>query len=331
MFEQYKIEDDIERLLRRKVWLRSGGYLVIDQTEALTSIDINTGKFTGSTGLSDTIVQTNMEATGEIARQLRLRDIGGMIVLDFIDMDNPRDKKLVTDALVKALKNDRSRTKISSISPLGLVEMTRKRTKETVDVAMTDTCPYCHGLGRVASAETVSMQVEREIEKKANTVNSEAILVIVHPDVAAQLVGPTGDDIEKLERQVHRAIYVRSEPHWHIEKFQIEPGTMQRIEQAYPLPKRGTTVECAVVKHAISSPPWVSAHVLNGYQVDISNGGKFLGQNVRVRLQTVTRSLAIGDTLPSGKPTGGGGNPRGDRGDRGERNDDRRQKAGAAN
>jgi ribonuclease G len=300
MFEHYRIEDDVERLLRRKVWLRSGGYLVIDQTEALTSIDVNTGKFTGSTGLAETIFQTNMEATVEIARQLRLRDIGGMIILDFIDMDTPRDKKQVTDSLVKALKNDKSRTKISSISPLGLIEMTRKRTKETVDVALSDICPYCHGLGRVPSAESMSMQIEREVNKLASTVASEAILILAHADVAAQLIGAEGEDIEKLERGSRRAIYVRSQPHWHVEKFEIEPGTMAKIEQSYPLLKRDAIVECEVGKHVISQPPWGSTTIGNGYQVDIVNAGKLVGQTAKVRLKSIGRSLAIGEAVNSG-------------------------------
>jgi ribonuclease G len=300
MFEAYKIEDDIDRLLRRKVWLKSGGYLVIDQTEALTSIDVNTGKFTGSTGLSETILQTNMESTNEIARQLRLRDIGGMIVLDFIDMDNARDKKSVTDALIRALKNDRSRTKIASISPLGLIEMTRKRTRETVDVTLTDTCPYCHGLGRIPSAETVSMNIERDIRKMAKTVNSEAILVLAHPDVAAFFIGPQGEDVEKLERQVQRAIYVRSDSSWHIEKYEIEPGSPARIEQVHPLPKRGQVLETVVTKSMLSTPPWAAAYSQGGFQIDISNGGKNVGQNVRIRLNSVCRSIAIGEVFGGG-------------------------------
>ncbi len=307
MFDQYKIEDDIDRLLRRKVWLKSGGYLVIDQTEALTSIDVNTGKFTGSTGLSETILQTNMESTNEIARQLRLRDIGGMIVLDFIDMDNARDKKSVTDALIRALKNDRSRTKISSISPLGLIEMTRKRTRETVDVTLTDTCPYCHGLGRIPSAETVSMNIERDIRKMAKTVNSESILVIAHPDVSAYFIGPQGEDIERLERQVQRSIYVRSNVSWHIEKYEIEPGTSARIEQAHPLPKRGQVVEVSVSKSMLSTPPWATAHYMDGYQLDITNGAKNQGQNARVRINSVGRSLAMADVVGgSGAQKSGG-------------------------
>jgi ribonuclease G len=300
LFEQYKIEDDIERLLRRKVWLKSGGYLVIDQTEALTSIDVNTGKFTGSTGLAETILQTNIEATHEIARQLRLRDIGGMIILDFIDMDTPRDKKQVTDALTRALKNDRSRTKISSISPLGLIEMTRKRTRETVDVALTDTCPYCHGLGRVPSAETVSMQVEREMLKLANSVSSDAVVISAHPDVIACLIGTEGENIDVLERRMHRMVYARAQQHWHVEKYEVEPGTPSKIEQVFPVPRRGAVVECAVTRNFLSPLPWASAHLAGGYQVDIVNGGKFLGQNVTVRLQSVGRSLAIGEAIAGG-------------------------------
>jgi ribonuclease G len=290
MFEQLKIEEDIERLLRRKVWLKSGGYLVIDQTEALTSIDVNTGKFVGSSGLSETILQTNMEATYEIARQLRLRDIGGMIVLDFIDMDSQRDKKQVTEALIKALKHDRSRTKIASISPLGLIEMTRKRTKETVDVVLTDTCPYCHGIGRISSPETVSMAIEREIRKLSAGVASEAILVIAHPDVC-------------------RSIFVRAQSHFHIEKFEVEPGSVDRIEQNYPYPKRGSVVDCIVLKSEISALPWATAYVDNGYQLEIMNGGKFLGQNIRVKLSAANRSYGIAEPLVAGQ----GGAPRGQR------------------
>ena len=332
MFEAYKIEDDIDRLLRRKVWLKSGGYLVIDQTEALTSIDINTGKFTGSaTGLSETILQTNMESTNEIARQLRLRDIGGMIVLDFIDMDNARDKKSVTDALIRALKNDRSRTKIASISPLGLIEMTRKRTRETVDVTLTDTCPYCHGLGRIPSAETVSMNIERDIRKMAKTVSSEAILVVAHPDVAAYFIGPQGEDVEKLERQVQRAIYVRSEINWHIEKYEIEPGTPGRIEQAHPLPKRGQIVETSIVKSMLSTPPWAAAYYLGGYQLDVSNGGKNVGQNARVRIVSVGRSLALGEiTGGSGSQKNGAPNQAQGKPDRSQNNRPNRSPAGVA-
>lgn len=302
IFEAFKIEDDIERFLRRKVPLKSGGSLVIDQTEALVSIDVNSGKFTGSSGLADTILKTNLEATEEIARQLRLRDLGGMIILDFIDMENQRDKKAVMDAFVKALKDDRSRTKLSSISALGLIEMTRKRTGETVDTAMTDICPYCQGLGRIDSAETVSLHIERELRRLVAASGSEAFLIAAHPHVAAHLVGPQGEDIEQLERLLRRSIFVRAMPSWHhVEKYDIEPGTASKIEAAVPTPKRGQIVECVVSRddpHG-ERAPLALAHLLpqRAFPIELANGAKFAGQTVRARLLDVRRSIALGEVL----------------------------------
>jgi ribonuclease G len=302
IFESFKIEDDIDRLLKRKVPLKSGGSLIIDQTEALVSIDVNSGKFTGSTGLADTILKTNLEATDEIARQLRLRDLGGMIILDFIDMDSARDKKAVMDAFVRSLKDDRSRTKISSISPLGLIEMTRKRTGETVDTAMSEICPYCQGLGRIASPETVSLEIERDLRRIALSTSSEALMVTAHPSVAAHLVGPQGEDIESLERVLHRAIFVRCVASWHhVEKFEIENGSIQKFEQALAMPRRGQVIDVVIPRddpHGERSP-WALGFALpqRNLQIDISNGAKFLGQTVRVRLTDVRRALAIGEVM----------------------------------
>src|SRR5579884_255204 len=180
IFDHYQLETEIDRLTRRKVYLKSGGSLVIDETEALTVIDVNTSKHVGSVSLAETTVKTNLEAASEIARQLRLRDIGGIIVIDFIDMINPRDKQAVVKALETALKKDRSRTKISNISPLGLVEMTRKRTGETLIGFMTEECPYCKGRGHLPSAESVSIQAERDLRRLANSqthAKKEAFLV----------------------------------------------------------------------------------------------------------------------------------------------------------
>lgn len=303
IFQHYKIEDDIDKLLERKVPLKSGGSLIIDQTEALVSIDVNSGKFTGTTGLADTILKTNLEATEEIARQLRLRDLGGMIILDFIDMENARDKKAVMDSFVKALKDDRSRTKISSISALGLIEMTRKRTGETVDTAMTDLCPYCNGKGRVRSAETVSLNIEREIWRHASTNPGEAYVVTAHPDVVCHLVGPQGEDIEALEQEMRRSIFVRCYPSWHhVEKFEIQPGTIAKIEQNYTLPRRGQVVDCNITRvsreeQGTDRNASAIGLIMPGrqYLVDVVNGAKYQGQTVRVRIMDVRRSVAIGE------------------------------------
>ncbi|MBM3460210.1 MAG: Rne/Rng family ribonuclease, partial [Armatimonadetes bacterium] len=185
LFLRYNVEEEIERLLRRKVWLKNGAYLLIDTTEALTTIDVNTGKFVGTSSLAETILRTNLDAVDEIARQLRLRDIGGMIVLDFIDMSASRDRQLVMRALETAFRRDRTRTKIAHISPLGLVEMTRKRTQENVTDVMTHPCPYCQGRGRVLSPETISIQLEREVRKRCAGEVCEAILVYANPETAA--------------------------------------------------------------------------------------------------------------------------------------------------
>jgi len=299
VFERFAIETEIERLLRRKVWLKSGGHITIDETEALTTIDVNTGKFIGSTSLSDTILKNNLEAISEIARQLRLRDIGGIIIIDFIDMVNQKDRQQVVAALEKALRQDRTRTKISHISPLGLVEMTRKRTGETISEILTEACPYCQGRGKIASPETVSVQIERELRKQASASDEEAFLVTAHPEVALHLIGQHGETVEELERRLKRAIYVRSNESLHIEKFEIVPGDMQEIEnQALPY-KSSQVVECNVVRSALSTLP-ASAAWLDGYLVDLANGGKYIGQRVQAKLIEVNRSYATGEVVPNG-------------------------------
>jgi ribonuclease G len=298
IFERFAVETEIERLLRRKVWLKSGGHLTIDETEALTTIDVNTGKYVGSTSLSDTILSTNIEAVTEIARQLRLRDIGGIIIMDFIDMTSPKDRQHVVSALEKALRKDRTRTKISNISPLGLIEMTRKRTGETISEAITASCPYCQGRGRIQSPETVSIQVERELRKLASQSDEEAFVVTVNPEVALQLVGPMGETIDEIERRLRRAVYVRASEDLHIEKYEIVPGDLQEIERQMLPYATGQVVECRVVRNPFSILPRSTAW-LDGYLVDLSNGGKYIGQKVKAKLTNVKRSYALGEVVGS--------------------------------
>lgn len=296
IFERYAIESEIERLLRRKVWLKSGGHLTIDETEALTTIDVNTGKYIGSTSLSDTILKTNLEAVSEIARQLRLRDIGGIIIIDFIDMSNPKDRQHVVSALDKALKRDRTRTKISNISPLGLIEMTRKRTGETISEAMTEGCPYCQGRGRIKSSESVSIDIEREIKKMASETDEEAFIITAHPEVAVHLIGPMGEAIDEIERRLKRAIYVRANEEMHIEKFEIVPTNIQETERQMQRFKSSETVECSVVRNPYSLLPRSTAWI-DGYMVDLANGGKYIGQRVKAKLTDIRRSYALGEVV----------------------------------
>ena len=296
IFERFSIETEIDRLLKRKVWLKSGGHVTIDQTEALTTIDVNTGKFVGSTSLSDTILRTNLEAAAEIARQLRLRDIGGIVIIDFIDMTRAKDKAHVVSTFEKALTRDRTRTKISNISPLGLLEMTRKRTGETISEIVNEACPYCQGRGQILSPESMSIQVERELKKLSSKVDDEAFLVTAHPEVAAYLIGSGGQTVDYIEKEIRRAIYVRGNSDLHMEMYEIVPGDLQEIEKQMLPYRKSQVVECEVVRNLFVSLPRSSAWA-DGYMIDLSNGGKHIGQRVKARLAKVSRSLAEGKVI----------------------------------
>ena len=303
IFEHFSLENEIDRLLRRKVWLKSGGHVTIDQTEALTTIDVNTGKFIGSTSLSDTILKTNLEAAAEIARQLRLRDIGGIIIIDFIDMASAKDRSHVVNALDRAMKKDRTRTKISHISPLGLVEMTRKRTGETIAEIVNQPCPYCQGRGDILSAESVSIQIERELQKKVSEVDDEAFVVTAHPEVAGYLIGSNGQTANNIEKRLRRAVYVRSNPDLHVESYEISPGDLQELEPQMVPYKKSQVIECEVVRSPFVTLPR-SAAWTQGYMVDLSNGGKYVGQKVTARLTNVGRSYAQGEVVAPVKSSG---------------------------
>ncbi|HTE17884.1 MAG TPA: ribonuclease E/G, partial [Armatimonadota bacterium] len=296
LFIRYNIEEEIDRLLRRKVWLRNGAYLLLDTTEALTTIDVNTGKFVGTSSLAETILKTNLDAVDEIARQLRLRDIGGMIVLDFIDMAPARDRQLVMRALENAFKKDRTRTKIAHISPLGLVEMTRKRTAENVTDVMTEQCPYCQGRGRVWSAETMAIQIEREIQRMCATQEVDAVLVHANPEVAAWLIGPEGESVERMERLIRRPVYIRARHEYHVEKHEVIAGDMMELERQMLPFHGGQVVDCLVTKVDLITPPRSAAWV-DGYFVDLANGTRFQGGSTRVRLTDVRRSFAMGEPV----------------------------------
>lgn len=310
MFEHFGIEQDIERLLKRRVWLKSGGYLIIDQAEALVAIDVNSGKFTGSTsGLSDTIVQTNLEAVAEIARQLRLRDLGGIIVLDLIDMSNPNDRKKVETAFETALRKDRSRCKISHLSNLGLIEMTRKRTGETVNEQMDESCPYCNGSGKIASPESVAIEVARDLRTLVRVQpTAEAFLVTCNPQVAAYLVGEGGEEIEILEHSLERGIYVRGSDELHQEKYEISGGRLDDFDRKYLAVRRGQVIDVAVKRNALVAPPAATGFTETGLLAELPQGAKFIGQSVRARLTKVQRSLIIAEAMGKGTGPVGSGN-----------------------
>ncbi len=222
IFDAFNITQELEKALRPKVWLKSGGYIVINQTEALVAIDINTGKFVGkSNRLEDTIVKTNIEAVQEIARQMRLRDLGGIIVVDFIDMDERKNRQKVMQALEEAMRRDRAPYKILQFNDFGLVAITRKRVKQSLERTLCSPCPYCDGAGYVKSVETIISDILNEAQKVAHTLEGPDVMLRVHPDVARVLKAKGKDYLQELEEIFGRPVMVTSDPVLHHEKFDL--------------------------------------------------------------------------------------------------------------
>jgi ribonuclease G len=199
IFDLHGVEDEIQKGLERKVHLKSGGHLVLDQTEAMTTIDVNTGGFVGNRNLEETIFKTNLEAAQAIARQLRLRNLGGIVILDFIDMVEEEHKRQVMRALEKALEKDHARTQVCEVSTLGLVEMTRKRTRESLEHVLCTVCPTCEGRGTVKSAETICYEIFREILREARQFDARELLVLASQDVVDLLVDEESGSLAELE------------------------------------------------------------------------------------------------------------------------------------
>lgn len=228
LFDAFGLEVEITRALDRKVWLKSGGYIVIDQTEALTAIDVNTGRYVGKHNLEDTITKINLEAVKEIVCQLRLRDIGGIIIIDFIDMERQADRDKVFNALQEALGGHRARTNILKISELGLVEMTRKRVRESLSRSLTQVCPYCEGNGRIKSLPTMCYEILHAIEREVGG-HRGMVSVAVNPDVCNWLIDEEQDAVEALENRLGIEIRVDASPEFHQEQFMV------RLEQTAPV------------------------------------------------------------------------------------------------
>jgi ribonuclease G len=209
IFDAFDVEIEISRALGRKVWLKSGGYIVVDQAEALTAIDVNTGRFVGKRNLEDTILKTNLEAVREIAYQLRLRNIGGIIILDLIDMEKEENRRKVHSSLQEYLSHDKAKTNIYQLSELGLIEMTRKRTRESLGRSLCDPCPYCDGKGFIKSPITVCYEIFREIRRLAHDAKEKKIMVSVNPEVADLLYDEERQGVDDLEQELRRNVPAR--------------------------------------------------------------------------------------------------------------------------
>jgi ribonuclease G len=221
IFDLYSVEDEIQKALERKVPLKSGGYLIIDQTEAMTTIDVNTGAFVGNRNLEETIFKTNLEAAQAIARQLRLRNLGGIIIIDFIDMAIDEHKMQVLQALERALAKDRTKSSISQLTSLGLVEMTRKRTRESLVNTLCEPCPMCHGRSVVKSLETLTYDVFREVTRMARQFDAERLLIIANEKLVERLMEEESNSIAELEAFLGKSLSFQVDVHYTQEQFDV--------------------------------------------------------------------------------------------------------------
>jgi ribonuclease G len=301
IFDFYGIEKELDRIMQHHVPLRSGGYLVIDEMEALTAIDVNTGKHIGSTALNDTIIQTNMEAADEILRQLRLRDMGGIIVCDFIDMEDATAKKKVYDHFDKGLERDRARTRIGKISSLGLLELTRKRTGESVTQEITESCPMCMGVGRIPSKETVSLWIERDMRRRMQE-EGNAFLVEAHPAVVEALIGLDGESVEELEHEIRKGIYIRANFDLEYEEYEITGATVDLLDRELAMYRRSQVIEVNVRRSAFEGSNKVIGWTDEGFYVELSNSENAIGQRARVVLRDIRRSFSVADLIMPGAP-----------------------------
>jgi ribonuclease G len=221
LFDLYGVEEEIQRALERKVTLKSGGYLIFDQTEAMTTVDVNTGSYVGGRNLEETIFKTNLEAAQTIARQLRLRNLGGIIIIDFIDMQDADHKQQVLQALEKNLEKDNAKNTISEVSSLGLVEMTRKRTRESLEHVLCEPCPACGGRGVMKTPETVCLEIFREIMREVRQYNVQELLVLASNEVVERLLDEEADMLSELQSFLGISVKFRAEAQYNQENYDV--------------------------------------------------------------------------------------------------------------
>ncbi len=307
LFEKWGIEEAIHSTLQRRIDLPSGGYLMIDYAEALTVIDVNSGSFTGrgKGGLEETITRVNTEAADEVVRQLRMRDIGGIIVIDFIDMARARNRDKVLKTLRRALDADKSKSYVVEVSPLGLVEMTRQNVTDGVREILTVPCPTCHGEAVILSPETVALEGLRKLrEIVSEDGKAEAYLIRVHPKVAAELIEPHSG-LASLEEETGKQFHFEGGEALPIDTFDVvETGTRSQIEErALPF-KVGEEVLVTIEEPHMYNADDAVARV-DSYIVSVTGGGPFVGERKLVRIERVERAAAVA-SLPGVEPSGNG-------------------------
>ncbi|MGI8478400.1 MAG: Rne/Rng family ribonuclease [Gaiellaceae bacterium] len=308
LFEASGVEQEIRSTLVRRVDLPSGGYLVFDYAEAFTVIDVNTGRFVGSRGksaggrLEDTIVKNNLEAVKEVVRQLRLRDIGGIIVIDFIDMANPKNRSTVEEALRSELERDRTKTYVVEISPLGLVEMTRQNVTDGPREILTTKCVVCAGDGFVVSEATHALEIERKLREVAKGSRVQAFRIGVHPRVLALLAGPGGRRLQEVEEVARRRFFLvpaaSENGHVHLDHFEVlAQGKLEALQPAAPV-KEGASLEVKLVEVGLYDPT-AGVGKVDGSEIVVSGAAKLVGKKVSVTVGRVLDGVAYASLADS--------------------------------
>jgi ribonuclease G len=316
LFEAFGVEQVLDSTLSRRVDLPSGGYLMIDYAEALTVIDVNSGSFIGrgkGARLEDTITKTNLEAADEVVRQLRLRDIGGIIVIDFIDMARARNRDAVLKTLRKALDEDRTKTFVVEISPLGLVEMTRQNVTDGVREIMTRPCPTCDGEGVIKSEETIAIEFERRMRDLAKETSADAILIQMNPRVSAEFTANDGRVLRSVEDETGKVFVFEGSEGLPLEHFAVlmEGDRDEVLERALPF-REGEEVHVEIVEPHMYSPGDAVAKI-DGYIISIRGGTKYVGEKHLVRIDEVGRTSAVASLVDvPGARNGDGSDAAGD-------------------
>ena len=329
LFEAFGVEDVLASTLSRRVDLPSGGYLMIDYAEALTVIDVNSGSFIGrgkGARLEDTITKTNLEAAEEVVRQLRLRDIGGIIVIDFIDMARARNREAVLKTLRKSLDEDRTKTFVVEISPLGLVEMTRQNVTDGVREIMTRPCPTCDGEGVIKSEETIAIEFERQMRDLAKETSAEALLIQMNPRVSAEFTGNDARVLHAIEEETGKWFHFEGSEGLPLEHFNVllEGDREQVLERALPF-REGEEVHVEIIEPHMYSPGDAVAKI-DGYIISIRGGTRYVGEKHMVRIEEVGRTAAVASLVDVKGPSDQAGSD--DDGDDVESNARRRGRRG---
>ena len=318
LFEAFGVEEVLASTLSRRVDLPSGGYLMIDYAEALTVIDVNSGSFIGrgkGARLEDTITKTNLEAADEVVRQLRLRDIGGIIVIDFIDMARARNRDAVLKTLRKALDEDRTKTFVVEISPLGLVEMTRQNVTDGVREIMTRPCPTCHGEGVIKSEETIAIEFERRMRELAVGASAEALLIQMNPRVGAEFTRDDARVLKAIEDETGKVFVFEGSEGLPLEHFAVllEGTREQVLERAVPF-REGEEVHVDIVEPHMYTAGDAVAKV-DGYIISVRGAGRYVGEKRLVRIEEAGRTSAVAVLLDAGGPGSADAGDAGDAGD----------------